>query len=125
MEAFPITLPSAAGWSKIWGTQGERCPISVINFLICLTLLFGTETSGPHCQKEGSINLYCIESVDNDADALEIKFWAHRNNNVNWTAQKDFIQTCLLPESLLFKVTQKVPSFPSMSIFTCVGNDFI
>ena len=27
--------------------------------------------------------------------------------------------------TLLFKVTQKVPSFPFMSIFTSVGNDFV
>ena len=28
---------------------------------------------------------------------LKIKFWACWNNNVNWTAQKEFIQTCQLP----------------------------
>ena len=34
-------------------------------------------------------------------------------------------QTKRLVCSLLFKVTQKVFSFPSMSIFTSVGNDFV
>ena len=33
--------------------------------------------------------------MDNDADELKIKFWACCNN-VNWTAQKYFIQTCRL-----------------------------
>ena len=42
------------------------------------------------------------KSVDNDVDELKIKFWAHLNNNVNWAAQKYFIQdalvkTCQLP----------------------------
>ena len=61
-------------------------------FLICSTLLFGTETPEQRCQKEGS-----LLSADNDADELKIKLWAHWNNNVNWAAQKDFIQTCQLP----------------------------
>ena len=86
-----------------------------------ITLLFGTETLGQRFQKEGYLNLYSIESVDNDADELKIKFWAHWNNNINWAAQKDFIQTCHLS---VFKVTQKVPSFPSMSIFISAGNHF-
>ena len=63
--------------------------------LICITLLFGTETPGQsqHCQKEGSINLYSIKSVtvNNDADEFEDKIWADWNNNVNLAAQKDFI----------------------------------
>ena len=63
---------------------------------LCHLLLFGTETRGQHRQKVDSLNLYGIESVDNHADELKIKFWACCNN-VNWTAQKYFIQTCRLP----------------------------
>ena len=66
-------------------------------FLISITLLFSPEILGQHCQKEGSVHLYCIESVENDADELKINFWASWNNNVNWAAQKDFIQTFQLP----------------------------
>ena len=67
------------------------------NLAICITLLFGTETRGQHCQQEGSLIVYGIERVDNDADELKINFWACCNN-VNWTAQKYFIrvQTCRL-----------------------------
>ena len=93
MAVLPFTLPFAAGWPKIWVPQGERCLISMIN----LFLPFGTETPGQRCQKEGSLNLYSIKSVDNDADELKITFLAHWNNNFNWTAQEDFIQTCWLP----------------------------
>ena len=52
---------------------------------------------------------------------------SHWNKNVDWAVQKDFIQICQheLLSSLLFKVTQKVPSFLSMSIFTSVGNNFV
>ena len=40
---------------------------------------------------------------------------------MNCAAQKDFIQDAPVKTcgSLLFKLTQKVPSFPSMSIFNC------
>ena len=97
MAVLPFTLPFAAGWPKIWVPQGERCLISMINLFMCITLPFGTETPGQRCQKEGSLNLYSIKSVDNDADELKITFLAHWNNNFNWTAQEDFIQTCWLP----------------------------
>ena len=34
--------------------------------------------------------------MDNDADQSKIKILASWNYNVNWTAQKEFIQTCQL-----------------------------
>ena len=42
--------------------------------------------SGRRYQKEGSLNLYHIESVDKDADELKVKFWAPWNNNSSWAA---------------------------------------
>ena len=39
---------------------------------MCKTPKFSTETPGQCCQQEDSLNLYNIESVDNDADELKI-----------------------------------------------------
>ena len=66
-------------------------------------------------------NLYHMESE------LKTKFSARWNNNVDWAAPKDLsrMYSSRLVNYLLFKVTQKVSSFPSMSIFTSVGNYFV
>ena len=71
-------------------------------------------------------NFYCIESVENCADELKAIFFACWNNQVNWAARKDLSKTrsSRLVSYLLFKVTQKVLSFPSISIFTSVKNHF-
>ena len=71
-------------------------------------------------------NFYCIESVENCADELKAIFFACWNNQVNWAARKDLSKTrsSRLVSYLLFKVTQKVPSFPSISIFTSLGRQW-
>ena len=65
--------------------------------------------------------------VENVADELKTKFWAGWNNNVKWAAQKDLSRTSSsrLVSYLLFKVTQKVLSFLSISIFNSVKNHFV
>ena len=65
---------------------------------------------------------YCIESGE-CCWWIEVKIFVHDI----WAAQEDLSRTRSprLVSYLLFKVTQKVPPFPSTSIFTNVGNHFV
>ena len=82
MAVLPFTLPSVAGWPKIWGPQDERCPISIVQGEM--------RDSEAHWRFNGedmpalgngalknaiiSIALKDNESVENDADELKTIF---------------------------------------------------
>ena len=75
---------------------------------------------------EESKNLYHIERVDNVADESKIRFWVFWNKNVNWAAQKDFIQdaivkSCQLP---VLQGDTEGSFIPFHELFTSIGNDF-
>ena len=78
------------------GQQDECCSISINDHFDQITLLFGTATQGTRCQKEGSLNFYCIKSMDNDADELKIH-WNNKLIGLPRTCQKDLLQTFQLP----------------------------
>ena len=72
MAVLPFTLPSVAGWPKIWGPQDERCPISIVQG--------DMRDSEAHWRRyactwkwcsEECTNFYRIESVENNADELK------------------------------------------------------
>ena len=107
-------------------------------FWICTTLLFGTETLGPRCQKEGSskaiwetpkpigevvqeMALWRMQKSLSHRKCghwrwrIEAKIWARW---VNWAERRNSSKPRFSRLNLLlFKVTQRVPSFPSISIF--------
>ena len=102
-------------WPKFGANKMNVAGSPSTIFSTCITLLFGTETAGPRCQKEGSLkatnetpkligedmpalgswkwsseecsNFNSIKSVNNDAHELKTKNLALWNNQVRWAAQ--------------------------------------
>ena len=85
-------------------------------FLICITLLFGTETPGPRCQKEISLNQISIAS----------KIWITWMMLMNWRLNFGLAGITMLI-GLPRRILSILVSFLlfKMSIFTSVGNIFV
>ena len=123
MAVRPFTLPTAAGWPKIWGPQDERWPISISDpFDMHNTAVLYRDSGTALPKKEGSLKatweipkpigedmpalgngalrnaiISIVSKVENAADELKTKFCARYLGCPIGLIQDVLAKTCQLP----------------------------